>query len=340
MTVVPSPEVIFNWLVVLGCTETVDWPSFLILCTADLATDYDKVADIKTAYQQFTDKTPLDSGLAYQKVLLYLKSVASAGNGGSSGRNNGGNRNQGGANFSANAFHDEVPQKGVSGGGFDSEKGGGAGVHNTNRRNNQNYSTFFQPGDFYGPRHTCSFAEALFSLMPYRIQFHLIKANARGFSVSKNFRGRVPHSSQIEGEHDHGDEHDTQNRTDSSHDKRKKKRSSSSPSNDSSRSASSGHIEDDDEETASNNSSTPRNLKATLVSNKPGEIQRKSLPRSPSTSSSRHRKQKNHDNDEVNSENGGAPKSKAIRFHTFKNAKSRFLEEQAAESRYERKVWL
>jgi hypothetical protein len=297
MTPFPSPDVIFNWLVILGCVDTIDWPSFLIMCTADLVEDFEKVADLKTAYQQFVDKTPLDTGLAYQKVLLYLKSVAASNSSRrqqkSSGTDGTGTlQNQ--KSFHANAFHEDDEENEEAAArlasyqsrnstGFSGE-GGRTNSPVMGNKSHSSRSCFFQPGDFYGPRHTCSFAEALFCLMPYRIQFHLIKANARGFSVSKNYRGRVAHS----GQHDDasGSDHDGQ---------RSQRSSSRSPSN-------------------TNNTKPKRE---------------KSAESRTSESESGRKREKTEEE-----------KKRAIRFHKFKNAKSRFLEEQSAETRYERKVWL
>lgn len=295
MSATPSPEQIYNWLVVLECTETVDWPSFLLMCSADLIVDFDRVSDIKGAYAQFCEKTPLDCGLAYEKLLVYLSSVAGLHNDGDQRseresekqkqRQHAQGRRE---SFHANAFHES------------------SATIVTQQHHQRHVSAFFQPGDFYGPRHTCSFADALFSLMPSRVQFHLIKANSRGFSCSTNFRGRVSHS-QAAGLAGGG------------------------ASDDGSASAHSGRSAG-----AGAGGARPRSSGSTGSRRRPHSGASKRSSSAGGSVVSEEGAQENENDGDDNTSKRHRP----IRHSKFKNQKSRFLEEQAAETRYVRKVWL
>jgi hypothetical protein len=68
----PSMPLLFDWLVVLNCLETVDWPAFLLLCTANLRKEWTTVARLKNSYQCFVQQKPPASETAFHELVAFL----------------------------------------------------------------------------------------------------------------------------------------------------------------------------------------------------------------------------------------------------------------------------
>lgn len=146
----PSVSLLYDWLLLLDCVETTDWPSFLLLCTADLHGDYATVAKLRNSYDCFIQQSPTGSERVFRELVAFL-------------------------------FYNH--QAGAAAAGSQHRH-----AHDPNAADKA-LASFFQSGDFYRARHICSFAETIFSLMPHRVQFYLCKANGRGFSLATNFLG-------------------------------------------------------------------------------------------------------------------------------------------------------
>lgn len=68
----PTQEHLYEWLVLLKCERTVDWPSFLLMCTADLVADYARLVQLHNAHAAFLTKHGVHSEADYHVLLAYL----------------------------------------------------------------------------------------------------------------------------------------------------------------------------------------------------------------------------------------------------------------------------
>jgi hypothetical protein len=67
-----SEERVATWLDVLGCHSSIDWPSFLLLCSADIQRDLDTLRKLKQARTAFLAKRRVSSESDYHDLLAFM----------------------------------------------------------------------------------------------------------------------------------------------------------------------------------------------------------------------------------------------------------------------------
>ena len=68
----PSMPLLFDWLVLLNSLETLDWPGFLLICTANLQADWSTVATIRNSYDCFVQQRPPLSETIFHELVAFL----------------------------------------------------------------------------------------------------------------------------------------------------------------------------------------------------------------------------------------------------------------------------
>ena len=68
----PSQELLYDWLALLDGLIVLEWPTFLLLCTADLHHDFITVSRIRSACEGFLQKKPVCSEADYHELLAFL----------------------------------------------------------------------------------------------------------------------------------------------------------------------------------------------------------------------------------------------------------------------------
>jgi hypothetical protein len=68
-----GPDDLEGWLQILGCELTVDWPSFLLLCSADLLRDRAMAERLANAHERYLQSNPpVSTEEAYHDLLAFL----------------------------------------------------------------------------------------------------------------------------------------------------------------------------------------------------------------------------------------------------------------------------
>ena len=176
----PSMELLYEWLTVLGCGLTVDWPSFMLLARCDIIRDLGKVRQLRDAYDAFQRRAEQEQQRQQKKQPKNDRH----------GRPQSGGPELGETTEDLQRSLLQFLQRAVP-----ASPPAHHGLHApppAQPGDPLQLATFFQSGDFLRPRHVCSFADTLFSLTPHRVQFYLSKANARGLSMNTNYRGHCP----------------------------------------------------------------------------------------------------------------------------------------------------